>query len=97
MRKASASLLCLTMLSGCGGTLPWRPLPPALPTTAATECRPVEQLCKLPEDFAVCTDAKCLDRQAALIQACHAVNTIEYSKCELRHRMLIEWAKEQAK
>lgn len=31
-----------------------------------------------------------------MIQACHTVNTIEYAKCELKHRMLVEWAKEQS-
>jgi hypothetical protein len=26
--------------------------------------------------------------------ACHTVNTIEYAKCELKHRALIDWAQE---
>jgi len=71
-----------------------------LPQTAASECRPVEALCQLPEDFGCREgeDAKtCLDRQAALVQACHTVNTIEYAKCELRHQALIDWAKAVSK
>ena len=69
-----------------------------MPQTAATKCREVEKLCKLPDDFA-CKDGEdvkvCLDRQAALVQACHTVNTVEYAKCALRHEALIDWAKEQ--
>jgi len=71
-----------------------------LPQTAATKCRDVAQLCALPADFgcaATETAQACLDRQAAAIQACHTINTVEYAKCALRHDMLIDWAQEQAK
>jgi hypothetical protein len=88
MFKASASLLCSMILSGCGGIQWLKPPPPVLPQTAATKCRATEDLCKLPEDFA----SRSLDAQAALALACHTVNVIEYAKCEIRHLSLIDWA-----
>ena len=97
MPKVTVLLLSLTMLSGCGGTQWFSKPPPTLPQTAATKCREVEKLCQLPNDFACKEgeDAKgCLDRQAALVQACHTVNTVEYAKCALRHEALIDWARE---
>lgn len=95
MLKVSASLLCLMILSGCGGMQSfYRPPPPVLPQTAASECRAVEDLCKLPEgDFA----SRSLDEQASMVLACHTINTVEYAKCALKHQALIDWAKEVAK
>ena len=44
----------------------------------------------LPEgDFA----ARSLDEQAAMVLACHTVNTVEYAKCAIKHQALIDWAK----
>jgi len=88
MLKAIVLLMVIAPDSGCGGTKWLRPQPPPLPQTAASECRPVEDLCTLPESM----DDRPLNEQSAMIMACHAINTTEYAKCFVKHQRLIQWA-----